>query len=135
MTDENSPQGAGDKDQNLDMERIVAEASAPGDARPGGSEPVPAGPPPTGDPRVDDAVAGLGRLPGRPATEHVAVLEEVHGRLRDILDDVDTSGAENTLAGGPGGTGGGSPPCQRAARGVRGGGASPGRTVVPPGQP
>ncbi len=39
-------------------------------------------------------------------------------------------------AGGPGGTGGGSPPCQRAARGVRGDGVPPGgaSTVVPPGQ-
>ena len=106
MTDENSPQGAWDKDQNLGLERIVAEASAPGDVQAGGSEPVPGGPPPTGDvqaggsepvpggppptgdPRVDDAVAGLSRLPSRPATEHVAVLEEVHGRLRDILDDL-----------------------------------------------
>ncbi|HJX99320.1 MAG TPA: hypothetical protein VJ351_00770 [Streptosporangiaceae bacterium] len=45
--------------------------------------------PATGDARVDDAVAGLSRLAGRPAEEHVAVLEEVHGRLRDILDDLD----------------------------------------------
>ena len=44
--------------------------------------------PPTGDERVDDAVAGLSRLPGRPAEEHVAVLEEVHGRLRDILGEL-----------------------------------------------
>jgi hypothetical protein len=44
--------------------------------------------PPTGDQRVDDAVAGLSRLPGRPADEHVAVLEEVHGRLRDILGEL-----------------------------------------------
>ncbi len=42
----------------------------------------------TGDDRVDDAVAGLSRLPGRPAEEHVAVLEEVHGRLRDILGEL-----------------------------------------------
>jgi hypothetical protein len=33
-------------------------------------------------------VAGLSRLPGRPADEHVAVLEEVHGRLRDILGEL-----------------------------------------------
>jgi len=84
MTDENSPQGAGDKDQDLDMERTVVEASVPGDVRADGLD----GPPPTGDPRVDDAVAGLRRLPGSPAEEHVAVLEEVHGRLRDILDDL-----------------------------------------------
>jgi hypothetical protein len=37
---------------------------------------------------VDDAVAGLSQLAGRPAEEHVAVLEEVHGRLRDILEDL-----------------------------------------------
>jgi hypothetical protein len=43
---------------------------------------------PTGDERVDDAVAGLSRLPGRPVDEHVAVLEEVHGRLRDILGEL-----------------------------------------------
>ena len=44
--------------------------------------------PPTGDDRVDAAVAGLSRLPGTPADEHVAVLEEVHGRLRDILGEL-----------------------------------------------
>ena len=44
--------------------------------------------PPTGDDRVDAAVGGLGRLTGRPVDEHVAVLEEVHGRLRDILGEV-----------------------------------------------
>jgi hypothetical protein len=50
-----------------------------------GDDAAQAGPPPTGDERVDAALAGLSRLPGRPADEHVAVLEEVHGRLRDIL--------------------------------------------------
>ena len=70
MTDEHPRQGADDKDQDINAERSVAEAPA------------------TGDPRVDDAVAGLSRLRGRPAEEHVAVLEEVHGRLRDILDDL-----------------------------------------------
>ncbi len=44
--------------------------------------------PPTGDDRVDAAVAGLSRLPGIPADEHVAVLEEVHGQLRDILGEL-----------------------------------------------
>ena len=67
MTDEHP-----DENQNHDPERIVAEAPA------------------TGDPRVDDAVAGLSRLEGQPAEDHVAVLEEVHGRLRDILDDLDS---------------------------------------------
>jgi isocitrate dehydrogenase len=41
-----------------------------------------------GDDRVDAAVGGLGRLAGRPVDEHVAVLEEVHGRLRDILGEL-----------------------------------------------
>ena len=58
------------EEQNLDAERAVAEA------------------PVTGDARVDDAIAGLSRLPGRPAEEHVAILEEAYGRLRDILDDL-----------------------------------------------
>ena len=44
--------------------------------------------PPTGDDRVDAAVAALSRLPGTPADEHVAVLEEVHGQLRDILGEL-----------------------------------------------
>ncbi len=43
---------------------------------------------PTGDDRVDAAVAGLSRLPGIPVDEHVAVLEEVHGQLRDILGEL-----------------------------------------------
>ena len=74
MTDEHPDERAEHENQNLDTERIVAEAPA------------------TGDARVDDAVAGLSRLQGRPAEEHVAVLEEVHGRLRDILDDLGPSG-------------------------------------------
>ena len=54
-----------------------------------GDTPRPAGGlPPTGDDRVDAAVAGLSRLAAVPAEEHVAVLEEVHGRLRDILGEV-----------------------------------------------
>jgi hypothetical protein len=65
MTDEHP-----DENQTLDPERTVVHA------------------PVTGDERVDDAVAGLSRLDGRPAEEHVAVLEEAHGRLRDLLDDL-----------------------------------------------
>jgi hypothetical protein len=66
MTDEHP-----DQNQNLEAERSVVQA------------------PPTGDARVDDAIAGLSRLDGRPAEEHVAVLEEAYGQLRDILDDLD----------------------------------------------
>ena len=82
--DEKYPdQGTEDKDQNLDPERSGARAPASDDTpRPA------AGLPPTGDDRVDAAVAGLSRLPGSPADEHVAVLEEVHGKLRDILGEL-----------------------------------------------
>jgi hypothetical protein len=64
--------------------------SPQGRGDPGGSSPlgdtVPV--PSTGDDRVDDAIAGLGRLHGTPAEDHVAILEEVHGRLRDILGEL-----------------------------------------------
>ncbi len=75
--------GIEDQGQDLDSER-----GRPG-APPDGGAPRPAAElPPTGDDRVDAAVAGLSRLPGAPAEEHVAVLEEVHGRLRDILGEL-----------------------------------------------
>jgi hypothetical protein len=65
----------------------VAGAPSPGDEHAGDAE-LAASPPPTGDERVDSALAGLSRLHGRPPDEHVAVLEEVHGRLRDILGEL-----------------------------------------------
>jgi hypothetical protein len=75
MDEEYPDQGATDEGQNLDSERALVSL------------------PPTGDERVDEAVAGLSRLPGRPADEHVAVLEEVHGRLRDILGELSDDAA------------------------------------------
>ena len=85
--DEKYPdQGIEGQDQNLEAERDWPAAT------PDGGEPRPAAEPvlgpPTGDDRVDAAVAGLSRLARAPADEHVAVLEEVHGRLRDILGEV-----------------------------------------------
>jgi len=71
------------EDQDLDPERTAGRAPAAPD-----TPTLAGGLPPTGDNRVDEAVAGLSRLPGRPADEHVAVLEEVHGRLRDILGEL-----------------------------------------------
>jgi len=33
-------------------------------------------------------------LPGRPAEEHVSVLEEVHGQLRDLLGELNDEAAK-----------------------------------------
>ena len=88
MAEEYPEQGTEDRSHKISAERT--EARAPADA---GAPPSADGPPaesdlpPTGDDRVDAAVAGLSRLAGAPPDEHVAVLEEVHGRLRDILGE------------------------------------------------
>lgn len=71
-----------DEGQEPDAERERARAPVTADSQPPAIEL-----PPTGDDRVDAAVAGLRRLPGTPA-EHVALLEEVHGQLRDILGEL-----------------------------------------------
>jgi hypothetical protein len=49
----------------------------------------------TGVTQVDEAIAGLGSLPGRPLTEHVAVFEEAHAKLRQVLSDLDDSPADS----------------------------------------
>jgi hypothetical protein len=83
MDEEYPDQGTGGQGQDLDPERGLATAA------PDGETPRPAAElPPTGDDRVDAAVAGLSRLARAPAEEHVAVLEEAHGRLRDILGEL-----------------------------------------------
>jgi hypothetical protein len=90
MDEEYPAHGIEGQGQNLDSERSGPGAQADGEAPRLAPTHLP-GPlqlPPTGDDRVDQAVAGLGRLAGAPAEEHVAVLEEVHGRLRDILGEL-----------------------------------------------
>ena len=86
MDEKHPDQGGPDEGQDLYPERTVAGAPSTPDEQ--GAELATPGPPPTGDERVDRALAGLNRLPGRPPEEHVAVLEEVHGRLRDILGEI-----------------------------------------------
>jgi hypothetical protein len=44
---------------------------------------------PTGDHRVDDAVAALDGLGDLPVEDHPVVLEQVHGRLAEILAGLD----------------------------------------------
>jgi hypothetical protein len=46
--------------------------------------------PATGEPRVDAALARLDELAGRPVTEHRAIFEDVHRRLREVLGELDT---------------------------------------------
>lgn len=46
--------------------------------------------PATGEPRVDATLARLDELAGRPVTEHRAIFEDVHRRLRDVLGELDT---------------------------------------------
>ena len=59
--------------------------------------------PATGEPRVDAALARLDELAGRPVTEHRAIFEDVHRRLRDVLGELDTreqgSGDQSAAAG------------------------------------
>jgi len=83
MNDEYPDQGIEDQGQDPDTERGRVHV-APDDHTPRRAAELP----PTGDDWVDTAVGGLGRLAGRPVDEHVAVLEEVHGRLRDILGEL-----------------------------------------------
>jgi hypothetical protein len=49
--------------------------------------------PSTGDPRVDEAIAGLGRLRDLPLDSQPAVLESVHDKLREILGELGEAGA------------------------------------------
>jgi len=83
LNNEYPDQGIEVQDQGLHAER--ASVPAPVDNT---TPPSPGGLPPTGDDRVDAALTGLGRLPGAPVDDHVAVLEEVHGQLRDILGEL-----------------------------------------------
>jgi hypothetical protein len=77
-----------------------AQAASPG-TEPGGQRP------PAGDPRVDAALARLDELAGLPVTEHARVFEDVHRRLEDVLDELDTgplteAGHGSDAAAGPG---------------------------------
>jgi hypothetical protein len=47
----------------------------------------------TGDPRVDEAIAGLGRLRDLPLDSQPAALETVHDTLREILGELGEAGA------------------------------------------
>ena len=96
MNEEIPDEGLAGENHDPKAERAVSAAPPPPEITPSPA-PAPAPPsaqlPPAGDDRVDAAVAGLRRLPGLPPDEHVAVLEEVHGRLRDILGELSEDGS------------------------------------------
>jgi hypothetical protein len=87
MTEDAAGRAAGDPEGEM--------ASEPAEEpEPGFSGELPEEPderrPATGEPRVDAALARLDELEGLPATEHRAVFEDVHRRLRDVLGELDT---------------------------------------------
>jgi hypothetical protein len=49
----------------------------------------------TGVASVDEVIAGLDGLSGRPLDEHVAMFEEAHAKLRQVLSDLDDSPADS----------------------------------------
>jgi hypothetical protein len=63
----------------LPTEELGRESGEPGEQRSA-----------TGEPRVDAALARLDELAGRPVTEHRAIFEDVHRRLKDVLGELDT---------------------------------------------
>ncbi|MGH3231002.1 MAG: hypothetical protein ACRDOA_20910 [Streptosporangiaceae bacterium] len=60
----------------------------------------PGGRPATGEPRVDATLARLDELAARPVTEHRAIFEDVHRRLRDVLGELDTREPDQAPAAG-----------------------------------
>jgi hypothetical protein len=50
----------------------------------------------TGDSRVDEAVAQLGRLDDAPLGEHLAILGQVHDRLREVLGELSPEDTQRT---------------------------------------
>jgi hypothetical protein len=65
----------------LPTEDLGAGPGEPGE--PGGQRAA------TGEPRVDAALARLDELAGHPVSEHRAIFEDVHRRLRDVLGELD----------------------------------------------
>lgn len=53
----------------------------------------------TGEPRVDAALKLLERLPGLPVSDHPELFEQVHARLSEVLDELESgSGAAGPAA-------------------------------------
>ncbi len=87
-------QTAGEAGREPAREGAWDTAETAAGAQPGAADELPDEPgeqrPATGEPRVDAALARLDELAGRPVTEHRAIFEDVHRRLRDVLGELDT---------------------------------------------
>ena len=82
--------GEGDPAAEADDELVSDVADGPAVEADDDRAAGPAERPATGEPRVDAALARLDDLEGLPVTEHRAVFEDVHRRLRDVLGELDT---------------------------------------------
>jgi hypothetical protein len=56
----------------------------------------------TGEARVDEAIAALDRLGELPVDGHVAVFEDTHARLREVLSELDPRADQPGPMGGQG---------------------------------
>jgi hypothetical protein len=54
----------------------------------------------TGEPRVDAALKLLERLPGLPVSDHPELFEQVHARLSEVLDELESGSGAAGPAGG-----------------------------------
>jgi hypothetical protein len=54
----------------------------------------------TGEPRVDAALKLLERLPGLPVSDHPELFEQVHARLSEVLDELESGSGATGPAGG-----------------------------------
>jgi len=54
----------------------------------------------TGEPRVDAALKLLDRLPGLPVSDHPELFEQVHARLSEVLDELESGSGATGPAGG-----------------------------------
>jgi hypothetical protein len=86
---EQQTEGMGPRLSEQESQLRSAEPDAVGDQPGEPYEPYEQRPAP-GEPRVDAALARLDELAGRPVTEHRAIFEDVHRRLRDVLGELDT---------------------------------------------
>ena len=81
------PEGAIVEDVEVDLEEVSEDAPEPGPATPDLSAAAPARMEHTGNPVVDSVLDSLEELDRLPPSEHVAVFEAAHERLRGALSD------------------------------------------------